>query len=180
MTRREALDLVCSRIPQVNIVKHARAVEAIMSALAVRLGGDREMWGLTGLLHDLDYAETLNDPARHARLTCEILAGRLPPEALHAILAHNRHVQAESPLDWALLAADPASGFIVAAALMHPSRTLAALDVAFLERRFGEKRFAAGASREQMLECRRLGLERHEFLGLALSAMQAVSSDLGL
>jgi predicted hydrolase (HD superfamily) len=157
-----------------------QAVEAVMRALAGCLGAEADLWGVTGLLHDLDYAETAEDPQRHARLTCQMLAGRLPDEALHAILAHCGHVPAETPMDWALYCADPTTGLIVAAALMHPSKKLGGLDAQFLLRRFNEKRFAAGADREQIKRCGELGLELEDFLGLSLAAMQGVAAELGL
>jgi predicted hydrolase (HD superfamily) len=110
-----------------------------------------------------------------------MLAGvELPAGVAEAILAHNRHKEAETPLEKALLAVDPATGLIVAAALMHPEKSLAACDADFVARRFGERRFAAGANREQIAGCAGLGLELQEFLGLCLQGMQGISDELGL
>lgn len=151
-----------------------------MRGLARHLGQEEEVWARAGLLHDLDYARTADEPARHARLTVEMLAGQLPDEALHAILAHPGHVAAESLLDQALRCADPVTGLIAAAALMHPSKRLAGVDAPFLMKRFKEKRFAAGADRDQIACCREIGLELEQFLGMALTAMQEVAGELGL
>jgi len=178
--RSEALALVEAQVKNRNLVKHMVAVEAVMRGLARRLGAEEELWGLTGLLHDLDYSLTMDNPARHARMGCEMLEGKLPPEALHAILAHPEHVPPESRFDWALYCADPVTGLVVAAALMHPSKKLAGVDLEFLKRRFQGKRFAAGANREQIQQCSRLGLELDEFLNLALTAMQGAADELGL
>jgi predicted hydrolase (HD superfamily) len=83
-------------------------------------------------------------------------------------------------MDRALYASDPITGLIVAAALMHPDRKLAGIDVDFVMRRFRENRFAAGASREQIAACSELGLSVEEFVGIALSSMQGISDELGL
>jgi predicted hydrolase (HD superfamily) len=79
-----------------------------------------------------------------------------------------------------LFAADPVTGLIVAAALMHPEKKIASLDLDFLKRRFKEKRFAAGADREQISKCSELGMELDEFLELSLEGMRDVAEDIGL
>ncbi|UCH79233.1 MAG: HDIG domain-containing protein [Candidatus Coatesbacteria bacterium] len=181
MDRAEAWRLVQEHVSNRNIVKHMLAVEAVMRALARRLGEEEEGWGLAGLLHDLDYDRTRDDPPRHGPTTVEMLAGADVPAAVtDAILAHNRHKPASAPIETALLAADPVTGLIVAAALMHPEKSLAACDADFVVRRFGEKRFAAGADREQIAQCREVGLEVEEFLALSLEAMTAIREELGL
>jgi len=180
ISRTEALALIDENITNRNLVKHMLAVEVVMKALSRRLGEDEELWGLTGLLHDLDYASTAENPSRHGFVSCEMLEGRLPGEALHAILSHPEQVAPQSRFDWALYCADPVTGLIVAAALMHPAKNLASLDLQFLQKRFKERRFAAGANREQMLKCSELGLSLDEFLNLALNAMKETASDLDL
>lgn len=181
MDRAEAWRLVQEHVSNRNIVKHMLAVEAVMRALARRLGEEEEVWGLAGLLHDLDYDRTRDDPPRHGPTTVEMLAGAdLPAAVADAILAHNRHKPASAPIETALLAADPVTGLVVAAALMHPEKSLAACEPEFVVRRFGEKRFAAGADREQIALCRELGLEVEEFLALSLEAMTTIREELGL
>ncbi len=181
--REEAIKLVEEHVTTKNLVKHMLACEACMRQLAKRMGHDEEVWGLTGLLHDLDYEETKDKPDIHGKRTVEILGevdADLPEEAINAILAHNKHKEPETPIEWALYAVDPTSGFIVACALMHPDKRLNATDTDFCLRRFGEKSFARGASREQIETCKNLGLTRDEFIELCLSAMQGISDDLGL
>jgi predicted hydrolase (HD superfamily) len=99
---------------------------------------------------------------------------------VHAVKAHNDHAPRESKMDRALYASDPVTGLVVAAALMHPTKKLAQVDVEFVMRRFGEKRFAAGANREQIKTVSDLGLSLEEFLGIAIESMKKVSEDLGL
>ena len=183
MDRNEAHALVIARITSRNLVNHSVAVECIMAALAARFGlpdADVSRWALAGLLHDLDYAETGEDPARHGLVTARELEGVVDDEIIHAILAHADKAPRESTMDRALYAADPTTGFIVAAALVRPDKDLAAVEVRSLLKRWKEKAFARGASREQMDTCTDLGLTREEFLGLSLAAMQARASDIGL
>ena len=173
--------LVRAEVRTGNIIKHMLAAEAAMRAVAVRLGADADTWALAGLLHDLDYERTKDEPARHGALAVEMLSPfNLPAGVAAAILAHNHLREPEGDVEKALVAVDPATGFVVAAALMHPAKSLAAVDVDFLLKRFKEKRFAAGASREQMSSCSSLGLGLDEFLNLVLDGMRAVSAELGL
>ena len=183
MDRETALALVEERIPTRNLVNHCVAAEAIMEALARRLGlpeEDVSRWGIAGLLHDLDYAHTADAPERHALGTAEELAGIVDGEVVHAILAHAGHVPLETDMDRALYAADPLTGFIVAAALVRPDRSLGGVEVRSLLRRWKEKAFARGADREQMDTCSALGLTREEFLAIGLRAMQARAGEIGL
>ncbi|HDH57439.1 MAG TPA: HD domain-containing protein, partial [Bacteroidetes bacterium] len=136
---------------------------------------------LAGLLHDLDYAETVDDFERHGFRTAEILSEEdLPEEILNAIRSHPGHLPRETLIEKALYAVDPLTGLIVAAALMHPEKKLAALDVDFVLRRFKEKRFAAGADRDQIRSSSEFGLELEEFLDLGLKGMCQVADELGL
>jgi putative nucleotidyltransferase with HDIG domain len=180
LSRKEALALVEQHVPNRNLVKHMIAVEGVMRRLARQFGEDEELWGLAGLLHDLDYVETAEAFHLHGLRTGEILSDKdVPPEVIHAIQAHPGHVPRESRLDKALYAVDPVTGLIVAAVLMHPEKKLAALDVEYVGRRFKEKRFAAGANREQIQSCAELGLSLEQFLQFSLEGMRDVSDQLG-
>ncbi len=181
MERTEALNLVRSRVKNKNLVKHMLATEAVMRRLARHMGEDEDLWGLTGLLHDLDYDQTVNDFSRHGLLTAEILEELgLDDRIIEAIKAHPGHQEARTNLDRALYAVDPLTGLIVAATLMHPSRKLKEVDRQFVLNRFKEKRFAAGANREQMASCESFGLDLPTFVQLALEGMQAIDEELGL
>jgi putative nucleotidyltransferase with HDIG domain len=181
--RAEALALVEERIPQRNLVNHCVATEIIMGALARHLGKcaeEVEAWERAGLLHDLDYAETADDPARHGLVSAELLEGVVDERIIHAILAHADKAPRESDMDKALWCADPTTGFIVAAALVRPEKDLAGVQLKSLKKRWKESAFAKGASREQMAGCEQLGIERDEYLQIALDAMQARASEVGL
>lgn len=178
----EALALVRERIPEDNLVNHCIAAEIIMEALAKRLrldDVDVSRWALAGLLHDLDYAETADDPARHGLVSAELLAGLVDDEIVHAILAHADKVPRESAMDHALWCADPTTGFITAAALVRPDKDITGVQLKSLTKRWKEKSFARGANREQMAVCVELGLERDDFLALSLAAMQARAAEIG-
>lgn len=183
MDRTEALALVEARIPARNLVNHSVAVECIMETLARHFGlcdAEIEAWALAGLLHDLDYAETAEDPARHALVTAEELRGVVDDRIVHAILAHAEKAPRESLMDKALYAADPTTGFITAAALVRPDKDLSGVAVRSLLKRWKEKSFARGAGREQMDTATEIGLTREEFLTLSLAAMQARAAEIGL
>jgi hypothetical protein len=183
MDRAAALALAREKIGNKNLVNHCVATEIIMEALARRFGlseTDVERWALTGLLHDLDYAETAEDFECHGVVTAELLADELDDEMLHAILSHAGKAPRETLMDKALYAADPTTGFIVAAALVRPDKSLASVEVSSLLKRWKEKAFARGANREQMAACEELGMTREEFLSLALDAMKARASEIGL
>lgn len=183
MTRKEALDSIKANVENKNLVKHMLATEAIMRALAKRLGEDEEEWGLTGLLHDIDAELTGGDMSSHSKLGADLAKELGASEAMaHAILCHNEAhgVPRETKLDKALFCVDPLTGLITAAALVRPNKKLAGLEAKSVLKRFKEKSFAAGASREQISLCSEIGLELGEFVELGLKAMQEISSDLGL
>ncbi len=183
MERQEAEKLVKDRLGGGNLFKHTLAVEAVMCRLARHLGEDEEKWGLTGLLHDIDYAETADDPERHSMVGADMLEEMgLEEDVVEAVRSHNdRHgLPRRTTMAKALYCSDPVTGLIVAGALVHPDKRLASLDTEFLLNRFHEKSFARGARRDTIEACSDLGLELEEFLGLALDGMQEVSDRLGL
>jgi putative nucleotidyltransferase with HDIG domain len=181
MTRQDALKLLSEKLKNKNLYKHCLAAEACLRKLARRLGENEEAWGLAGLLHDVDYETTNADPARHGLEGAALLEEiGLDEQLVHAVKVHSGHLPASSTLDWALFATDPLTGLIVASALMHPEKKLSVLDVDFVLRRFKEKRFAAGANREQIATSKNLGLELNEFMEICLEGMQEIAGDLGL
>lgn len=181
MKREEALALIKSKVSNPNLIKHMLATEACMRILAHHFKDDEELWGLAGLLHDLDYDETVDDFSQHGLITATILHDLKMDEAIiYAIKTHPGWVKARSKMDKALYAVDPLTGLIVASALMHPSKSFSVLGVQFILNRFREKRFAARANRDQIQSCTDLGLSLEEFTALCLKAMQGISQQLGL
>ena len=184
MDRQQALEEMHRRVHNSNLCKHMYAVEAVMAALARRLGGDEDSWALAGLLHDIDYEETSCQPERHSLVGAEILEGLgVDADIVYAVKAHNpaHGLERLSRMDSALHIADPLTGLIVAAALISPKKKLAAIDPQFVLNRYGEKQFARGANREQIALCRpELGIDLEEFIAIGLQAMQAIAPELGL
>lgn len=181
ISRDDAAQLVEQKVKNRNLCKHIYAVEAGMIRLAEHFGEDIELWGRTGLLHDLDYDKTVKNPSKHTFITEEWLRPYdLPPEMIRAIRCHPGHEPCQTRLEWALYATDPTTGFLVACALMHPSKRLEQVDVDFMLRRFKEKRFAAGAERENIAACENIGLELPEFLQLVKEGMVRISDVLEL
>lgn len=184
MNRQEAVELVRERVKSENLVNHMLATEAIMGALARRLGTDVDNWRLAGLLHDLDVEETADSAETHGLLSVQWLrdAGLDDEEVLQAIAAHNSANGSSilSPMDRALFACDPLTGLVTAATLIRPEKRLELVALKSLKKRFKEPSFAKGARREDIMTCTELGLELDEFLAIGLEAMQEVSDDLGL
>ena len=184
LTREEALALVKKNVTKRNILYHMVAVEAIMERLAGSLGENEELWGLTGLLHDIDYEKTEGNPEKHALLSEEILRNfDVPEEIVRAIKAHNfryTHVKPQSTMEKALIACDALSGLLVACALVMPSKKLAEVKVDTVAKKFRDKSFARGVERERILFCEEFGIPRKVFFKLALNGLKAVSSEIGL
>ena len=183
MIRKEVIDSINENVENKNLVKHMLATEAILRALARRLGEDEEEWGLTGLLHDIDVELTGGDMSSHSKLGADLAKELGASEAMvHAILCHNEAhgVPRVTKLDKALFCVDPLTGLITAAALVRPDKKLAGLEAKSVIKRFKEKSFAAGVNREQISLCSEIGLELGKFIELGLTAMQEISSDLGL
>jgi predicted hydrolase (HD superfamily) len=183
MDRQLALAEVEKRVDNKNLVKHMLATEAVMKGLAGYFGENQDEWAMAGLIHDIDLGELKDDMSLHSKRSAEIAASLGAGKAVcQAILVHNsvHGIIPDSRMEKALFCADPITGLITAAALVRPDKKLACVEAKSVAKRFKEKSFAAGANREQIASCSSLGLELDEFIRLSLSAMQSVSSDLGL
>ena len=178
--REEILDSIHGNVQDKNMIKHMLATEAIMRALAKKLGEDEEEWGITGLIHDIDMELVEGDMGSHSKLGADIAQELGANETMtHAILCHNEAhgVPRETKLDKALFCADPLSGLITAAALVRPDK-LSGLTTKSVMKRFHEKSFAAGVNREQVAQCQEIGLELEEFISLGIEAMKGIASEL--
>lgn len=183
VTRAQVEELVAARVADANLRRHMRACEAIMRALAARLGEDPDAWGLAGLAHDMDSEATADDFSRHGAEAAAVLEELgAPPDVAHAVAAHNEAtgVAAEGRMDVALVVADQLSGLVTAAALIRPDRSLAGVTPKSVRKRYREGAFARGVDRAAIARCAELGLELDETLALGLEAMQGVAAELGL
>ncbi len=183
MKREEALSLLEENIKQKNLVKHCLAVEAVMGELAEYFNEEKKRWKLAGLLHDIDYGETADQPEKHSMIGADMLAELgFDSEIVDAVRAHNgmHELPRETLMAKSLYAADPLTGLIVASALIHPDKKLASLDTEFVMNRYDSNSFAKGADREVIAACSEMDLDLEEFIGISLLAMQNISDDLGL
>ena len=183
MTRDEALKLVREKIQNENLVKHCLAVEVCMRGLAEKFGESPDKWGLAGLLHDIDYEETKDDPNSHSLKGAEFLEKfGLDKEICEAVKTHNEAhgILPETKMAKALYCVDPLTGLIVAATLVLPNKKLKDLIVDNVLNRFKEKSFAKGAKREIILKCSDINLTLEKFVETCLKAMQEISVELGL
>ena len=184
MTRDEALALLRRHMTADALIKHCLASEAIMRHLARRLGEDEESWALAGLLHDIDFEETKDAPARHTLRAEEILreAG-VSGDIIDAIKGHNAEslgFQRSTRFQHALACAETITGLIVATALVYPDKKLASVKPESVVKRMKKKDFARNVNRGVILECETLGLSLDAFAALSLEAMQGIAGDLGL
>jgi uncharacterized protein len=182
LSRVQAWELLLAQGQEQHMVHHALETEAVMRGLAKRLGEDENLWGVTGLLHDLDYHETKDIPAEHALRSASMLAGQLPEEALQAIRAHNGERNGVTPsvrFDYALRCAETVTGLISAAALVRPTK-LEGLGAKSLKKKMKDKAFAAAVNREIIRECQKLDLGLDEFLEDAVASIAGVADQVGL
>jgi uncharacterized protein len=184
MKREESIALLHEHIQNPNLRKHCYASEAVMRALAGRLGADVDKWALAGLLHDLDVEMVNADPKIHGLETARLLEGRgIDPEIIEAIVLHNEHAtdkQRTSAFHHALAAGETITGLITATTLVYPDKKLASVKPKSIKKRMKEKAFAASVSREHIMECELAGVPLDEFIQLSLAAMCSISDELGM
>lgn len=193
MNRNEAYTLLTKYLKNKNLLKHSFAAEVSMKALYKRLTPVKEQteegeekWGITGLLHDADYeiAQETNQLGKHGLLLFVKEPNPVPEAIAHAIKSHNYQntkVMPESLMDWSITACDQLTGLIVAAALVLPDKKLSSLTPESVLKRMKSPSFAKGADRESIKLCEsKLNIPLPEFVDITLSAMQSISTELGL
>jgi len=184
MTRDQAWNLLTEYTQSESLRKHALAVEAAMRACAPRLGGDTELWGLTGLLHDFDY-ERWPDPPAHTREGARILREQgVEEEIVGAILSHAEWNQTEYPLDrplrCALFAVDELCGFVLAVAYVRPDK-LEGMTASSVRKKMKQKSFAAAVRREDIEKGAELvGLPLDQHIECVIAALRQIAQPLGL
>ena len=182
VTRDDALALLKKYNHEAFHLQHAYTVEAVMRWYAKELGyGDEDFWGVCGLLHDVDYEKY---PEEHCRKAPELLAEIDAEDALvHAVCSHGYGIcsdmKPEHEMEKVLFAADELTGLIGAAARMRPSRSCTDMELSSLKKKFKDKRFAAGCSRDIIRTgAEQLGWELDRLLDMTLSAMKATETEI--
>jgi len=166
------------------MINHCLASEVVMRALARRLGKEEELWGLAGLLHDLDVEITNADPKVHALKTAEILKEEnYPDEMIDAVRMHNEEatgMERYTEFQHALAAGETITGLIVATTLVYPDKKIASVKAKSVVKRMTEKAFAASVRRDHILECEKIGIPLNEFAELSINAMKEIADQIGL
>lgn len=188
MDRNSAYQILTSLIKNPNLIKHHLAAEAAMREIARVLKEKADPtiniddWGLVGLLHDADYEQSKDKPEEHTLILKKKIGNQIKPEIMHAIQSHAYNYNGVSPenlMDWAIYTCDELTGFIIACALVYPEKKLLSLTIDFILNRMKESSFAKAVDRNQIKMCEeKLGLPLNEFIGITLSAMQAINSEL--
>jgi len=182
-TREEAFALLKEYTAQENLIKHGLAVEGVMRYMARKRGADEGKWGIIGLVHDLDYDRY---PDQHCQKTKEILTDRdWPEDWIRAIMSHGwglvTDVKPESELEKVLYTIDELTGLVVANALVRPSKSVLDMKVKSLKKKWKDKSFAAGVSREVVSNgADMLGMELGELFEDVIMGMREVAEDIGL
>jgi putative nucleotidyltransferase with HDIG domain len=187
-SREDAWKLLCEYTQNENLRRHALGVEACVRAYARKLQGEEELWGLAALLHDFDYERWPNlehsATAGHPIEGCKLLHTLgYPEEILQAILSHADYtgVPRQTPLDHALFACDELSGFLVACALVKPSKSLLEVETDSVKRKLKDKAFARGVSREDVYRgAEELGIPLEEHISFCIEAMRGIAGQIGL
>lgn len=183
MTRATAWELLTEYTKSESLLRHALAVEASMREYARRFGEDEERWGIVGLLHDFDY-ERWPDPPDHPLKGAAILEELgYPEDVIYAIKSHADYLQLPriDKMSKTLYAVDEMSGFVMAVALVRPSRSVFEVKVSSVKKKMKDKAFARAIDRDQLRQgAQELGVELDDHIETVITALQRVADELGL
>src|SRR5947209_13883660 len=181
VSRQEAWNLLTEWVSSSSLRRHMLAVEAAMRAYASRFGGDEELWGVTGLVHDLDYERYPSLEDGHPRYALRELEARgYPPEVVRAVASHADFmgVPRQTPMEKALYAVDELSGFVLACAYVRP-QGLEGMAPKSVRKKLKQPSFAAAVNREELLAgAQELGVDFDEHLSVVIGALAARQDEL--
>lgn len=192
ISREEAFKLVEKYVTTPWLKLHMRESEVIMMALAKKFDEDDEVWGISGLIHDLDYDYVGKDPKRHVvefdkilEMESLVVGEDIPEEMYHAIKSHYEEhpdiqQKRESKLDYALSASETISGFLVACALVQPDKKISSVDVESVKKKFKKKDFAKAVRRELIYDIEKIGMSLDEFIEISLKSLREIDTEIGL
>jgi putative nucleotidyltransferase with HDIG domain len=184
MNRQATWELLTEYTKNESLLKHALAVEAALRAYAGKFGEDPETWGIVGLIHDFDYERYPSAEAGHPFKGAEVLREKGYPDfVVKAVLSHADYsgVPRETPLEKTLFACDELCGFITAAALVRPSKSVLDLEASSVRKRMKDKAFARNVKREDIVKgAEGLGVDLTEHITFVIKAMQGIADELGL
>lgn len=184
MQREEAFELLKQYVKSEKMIIHSLSSEAVLRAVARRLGRNEDKYGLAGLLHDIDVEITNADPKIHGVKCIEILRDNgIDEDIIDAIAMHNEEAtgkERNNEFQHALAAGETITGLIYATALVYPDKKLSSVKYKSVTKRMKEKAFAASVKRENILECEKIGLSLPEFVQISVDAMSEISDRIGL
>jgi putative nucleotidyltransferase with HDIG domain len=182
--------LVAENIRDIHTLYHSQETEAVKRALAKHFGENEEEWGIIGLLHDIDWEITKNDPKHHCVKAIEILKDAGASQFLINTIISHTYGNAQCPayfdkkrtnrLEHLLASAETVTGLIIATALVRPDKKLAEVEVESVEKKFKNKGFAANCDRAIIAECELADINLHAFLELSLKAIKNIANEIGL
>jgi putative nucleotidyltransferase with HDIG domain len=185
-TREEALALLSKYNDDESHIKHALAVEGAMRHFARKLGGDEDLWGVVGILHDIDWEKTMDEPSRHCHLAPELLrqAG-VEENVIHAVQSHGygicTDVEPANDMEKVLFTIDELTGLVITAGLVRPSRSLSDLEVKSVKKKWKDKAFARGVDREIIQKgAEMMGMPLEEVIENTILAMRPIEKEIGL
>lgn len=190
ISREQVIDLLNKYVKTDWLKLHMRESEVIMRAVARELGEEEDLWGLAGLLHDIDFDYVEKDSKRHGVefediFKQESVNNLIPEEIYHAIRAHNEdnpkiEERRESKLDYALAASENLSGFLVACALVMPDKKISSVKVDSVVKKLNKKEFAKAVRRDLIYDIDKVGLSLERFIEISLDAVSEISDEIGL
>lgn len=182
-TREYYLNLLHKNISNPKMIAHCLASEAVLRALARRFNENEEIWGLAGLMHDIDVEQTASDPKNHALVGAEMLVLEgFTAEAIDAIRMHNEYatgLMRSTRFQHALAAGETITGLIFATAMVYPDKRIASVKSKSVVKRMKEKAFAASVNRNTIMECEKIGIPIDEFAELSLEALKPIAQEIG-
>ncbi len=190
--RKKALEILNKYVQTPWLKLHMRESEIIMIGVAKELNEDTYKWGLSGLLHDLDFDYVNKDPQRHVIEFDTILEKEnlkigedIPTDVYHAIKSHYEDhpdikEKRESKMDYALAASENLSGFLVACALVQPDKKISSVGVDSVLKKLKKKDFAKAVNREYIYDIDKVGISLERFIEIALIEMNGIADEIGL
>lgn len=182
-TREEALDLFKKYNETESLLKHALSVEGVMRYMARKSGQNEEKWGLVGLIHDLDYEKF---PEQHCKMTEKILReNNWPEEYIRAVMSHGwgivTDVKPETLMEKTIFAVDELTGLVATSALVRPSKSVLDMEAKSVNKKWNDKRFAAGVDRSVIERgAEMLGISLDELISDCIMGMREVAEQIGL
>ena len=183
MTRATAYKILTKYITNPILLTHSLAAEATMRALAVKLGGNIEEWGITGLLHDADYEKAKGNPQEHGAMLFKLEPNSIPSTIEHAIKSHNftfTKVMPTTKMDWAITCCDELTGVILQAALKNKEKKLENVTSESIQNKLQQNHFPKEVKGHILLCEEKLDILLDEFIDTTLTAMQGIHEELDL